>query len=177
MKNFFKKIWGDYITSAIVTVIFGILITVFHSVAIDIVCILFGLAAALIGLVGIIKYVRAPQAANRFDLLSGLVVCAVGIYIICKPSMLENLVAVAFGIIILYHGILDFQNTHFLRKANYKYWVAALVIAILTAVAGIVLIILQNQAIKSLALIVGIMLLVEGLTDIWIAVKVKKING
>ncbi len=177
MKNFFKKIWEDYITSAVVTVVLGILITVFHSVAIDIVCILFGLAAALIGLVGIIKYVRAPQAANRFELLSGLVLCAIGIYIICKPSMLENLVAVAFGIIILYHGILDFQNTHLLKKHNYKYWPIALVIAILTVLAGLVLIILKNQAIRSLALIVGIMLLVEGLTDIWVAVKVKKING
>ena len=81
------------------------------------------------------------------------------------------------GIVIIYHGIIDLQNTVIMSRARYPYWWVALLISLVTLAAGIVLIVLQNTAIQSLTLIAGIMLMVEGLMDIWVAVKVKKFNG
>ncbi len=177
MKEFFSALWKDYMLSAIITVLAGLLITVFYSVAIDAVCIGLGLIITVLGGISIAKYLKEASSENRYSLLIGLVLCAVGIYFIVDPRVLQNIVAVAIGIIIIYHGIIDLQCTASLRKSNYKYWYVSLVFSLLILASGIVLIIIKNQAIQTLALLVGIMLIAEGLINVWIAVKVKKFNG
>ena len=132
----------DYVLAAVITVLAGLLITVFYQVAMDVVCVLLGIIAVLIGLFSMFRYFKAP-AGSQYIMLMSLIFCAIGIYIICNPVILQNVVAIVLGIVIIYHGIIDLQNT----------------------------------AIQSLTLIAGIMLMVEGLMDIWVAVKVKKFNG
>lgn len=177
MKEFFENLWKDYVLSAIVTVIAGVLITVFYRYALDIVCVVLGIAAIIMGIFSIIRYIRYPMALNRFSLLMGLIFCAIGIYIVVKPSMLINIVAVVFGILILFHGIVDVQQTVALKRAGYRYWPLALVFSILTLAAGIVFIVLPKDVIQSITLVLGITLIVEGTMDLWTAIKVKKING
>ena len=174
MKDFFKDLWKDYLVSAILTVVIGVLLTVFSSVAIDVVCIGIGAAAAVIGVISVIRYLRKPE--NRYELLMGLVFAATGVYIICSPQTLQNLVAVVFGILILFHGIVDVQSTVKLYKARDALWPVALVISVLTIAAGVVLICLRKQAVQTLAVVIGIMLICEGLMDVWVAVKVRKLH-
>ena len=176
MKKILSSIKEDYTFSAVLTVVVGILITLFHSVAIDIVCIVIGIALFVLGTMNVIKYSSESTPENRLILLSGLVFCAIGIYIITRPDALQDFVAVAFGIYVIYKGIIDIQNAVRLKKSLYKYWWAALIISAVALIAGLVLIILKNKIIDSLALLLGIMLIVEGCLDIWVAVKVKKIN-
>lgn len=176
MKEFFKKLWMDFVLTAVMTVLAGLVITIFYQVAMDVVCILLGVIAVLMGLFSMYKYFKAPKE-SQYILLMSLIFCAIGIYIICNPVILQNVVAIVLGIVIIYHGIVDLQNTVIMSKARYRYWWVALLISLITLAAGIVLIVLQNTAMQSLALAAGIMLMAEGLMDLWIAVKVKSLNG
>ena len=176
MKDFLKQLWMDYVLAAVVTVLAGVLITIFYQVAVDVVCILLGVIAVLIGLFSMFRYFKAP-AGSQYIMLMGLIFCAIGIYIICNPVILQNVVAIVLGIVIIYHGIIDLQNTVIMSKAKYPYWWVALLLSLVTLAAGIVLIVVQNTAIHSLTRVAGIMLMVEGLMDIWVAVKVKKLKG
>lgn len=175
MKKFFADFLLDPVSRAISTIVAGILITVFHSVALDIVCIALGCVLAVIGLINIIKYFRAPMDTN-FNLLTGLIFAALGITIIVDPASLVGLVAVAFGIIILYHGIVNLQSALLLKKSNYKFWYIALIFALLTVFAGVLLITLKNQIINAIALTAGLILIIEGALNTWTAVKVKNTN-
>lgn len=177
MKEFFNNLWKDYVFSAVTTIIAGVLITLFHSVAIDIVCIVLGIITLILGVISIMRFIKEPYISNRLGLFLGLILSAVGIYIICVPAVLENLVAVVFGIIIIYHGIIDCVQTVTMQRSGYKYWFIGLIISILTVLAGIIMIILQNKVIQSLTLLLGLFLIVEGAMNLWMAVKVKKING
>lgn len=174
MKDFFKTIWKDYLVSAILTVLIGVLLTVFSSVAIDVVCIGIGVAAVVIGVIAGVRYLRRPE--NRYELLMGLIFVALGIYVICNPKALEKMVAVVFGIVILFHGIVDAQSTVELYKARDALWPVALIISLLTIAAGCVLIFLSSLVVEMLAVVIGIMLMCEGLMDIWVAVKVRKLH-
>ncbi len=178
MKEFFEKIWKDYLFSSVVTVIAGLLITIFYKVALDIVCVVLGVIAFCIGIVTLIKYLRyASVDSNRYILLMSLIFCALGIYVTFNPSILINIVAVVFGIIVIFHAVIDMQETFAMKKAQYKYWYVALIISIITLILGILLIVLKREVADSFALMIGLMLLAEGLMNIWVAVKVKKING
>ena len=81
MKDFLKQLWMDYVLAAVVTVLAGVLITIFYQVAVDVVCILLGVIAVLIGLFSMFRYFKAP-AGSQYIMLMGLIFCAIGIYII-----------------------------------------------------------------------------------------------
>ncbi len=174
MKKFFSEFFLDPVYHALTTVILGILVVVFHKLILDIACIILGAILALIGIINIIKYFRL-QGEAKYNLLSGLIFGALGASIIISPDALEGLAAIAFGILILYHGIVNLENSIKLNKDKYKYWYIALVFSLLTIAAGITLIVLKKASMLPLA--AGIVLIVEGVLNTWVAIKVKKTNG
>jgi uncharacterized membrane protein HdeD (DUF308 family) len=176
MKKFLNDFLSDPVTRALSTIIAGLLIIVFHSIALDIVALVLGSILVALGVVNIIKYFKSPLDMN-LNLLTGLVAGAIGIGIIADPSALMGLIAVAFGIIVLYHGIVNLQNALLLKKLNYKFWYISLIFACSTILAGAILMILKDKLIDAIALVSGIILIVEGALNTWTAVKVKKTNG
>ena len=176
MKKFFFDFSSDSIAHAIFTILIGVLITIFHTVALDIVALVIGSVLIALGVVNIIRYFKAPMDMN-FNLLTGLIFAAFGIGIVSNPSALMSLIAVAFGIIVLYHGIVHFQSALLLKKLYYKFWYIALIFASLTILAGILLMILKDKFIDGIALVSGLILIVEGALNAWTQVTVKKTNG
>ncbi len=176
MKNTFSRILTDPVFSSVLTIIAGILITIFYPMAINVVSVILGLIATILGVTNIVKYFKAP-VISKINLLTGLIFGALGITIIFQPSILADLVAVAFGIIILYHGIINLQNSIFIKKAGYKLWYISLIFAFLTIIAGLLLITLKTVFANYLATIIGATLIIEGLLNTWTAIKVKNTNA
>lgn len=173
MKNTFNKFLTDPVFSSLLTVVAGILITIFYPLAISIVSIVLGLIATFLGAVNIIKYFK-PPIIQKYNLLTGLIFAALGLTIVFNPTVLADLIAVAFGIIVLYHGILNLESAILIKKSGYKLWYISLIFALITIVAGLMLIILKNVFINYLATIIGATLIIEGLLNTWTAIKVKK---
>lgn len=173
MKNTINRILTDPVFSSLLTVLAGILVTIFYPLAISIVSVVLGLIATFLGITNVIRYFKAPED-SKFSLLTGLIFGALGLTIIFEPHVLTDLVAVAFGIIILYHGIVNFESSLIIKKAGYQFWYISLIFALLTIVAGLMLIILKNTFFNYLATIIGVTLIIEGLLNTWTAIKVKK---
>ena len=173
MKNFFYDFFHDSVFVSMLTVVAGILVTVFHSMALDIISILLGCFATLLGIINVIKYFRQPEN-TRYNLLTGLIFGSLGVSVIINPGALKDFVAVVCGIMILYHGIVNCENALALKRSSYGLWYLALIFALVTVVAGILLIVLKNVIIDSLALTLGIILIVEGILNTWTALKVRK---
>ena len=173
MKNTLNKILTDPVFSSLLTVLAGVLVTIFYPLAISIVAVVLGLIATFLGISNVIKYFKAPEISKN-NLLTGLIFGVLGLTVIFEPNVLTDFVAVAFGIIILYHGIVNFESSLLIKKADFKLWYISLIFALLTIVAGILLIILKNVFINYLATIIGATLIIEGLLNTWTAIKVKK---
>ena len=105
-----------------------------------------------------------------------LVLGAVGVYLVIHPEAFLSMVAVVFGIFIVYNAIIDLQSALTMKKGGYVYWYVALIISLATLASGIILILLKNKAAEAIALATGIILIIQGIMNIWVAVKVKKFN-
>ena len=92
------------------------------------------------------------------------------------PEAFLSMVAVVFGIFIVYNAIIDLQSALTMKKGGYVYWYVALIISLATLASGIILILLKNKAAEAIALATGIILIIQGIMNIWVAVKVKKFN-
>ena len=176
MKHSIADFFEDRTLIAIATIILGVVLALLHSAAIKIVCIILGVIAMGLGIYFILKYLTASEKYSRYNLLAGLVLGAVGLSVVISPSTIENIVAVIFGILILFHGITDLVDAIKLQKHNYKLWFLSLIFAIVTVIIGILLIILQKQVLHSVTLLLGIALIIDGIMGLWTALKVKKSN-
>lgn len=174
--KFLEKLWSDNLISAFLTIIIGILIALLHKYALGTVCVVVGIVAVVVGIMLLVRYFRMPSELNRFMLLLALILGAIGVYLIAHPDAFLSIVAVVFGIYIIYNAIIDLQSAITMKKAGYVYWYAALIISLVTLAAGVILILLKNLAADVVALTTGIMLIAQGIMNIWVAVKVKKFN-
>ncbi len=176
MKNFLSKFPKDPIFTSLITVIAGILITVFAGSSFKIVAVILGCIAFVLGLINVVKYFNAP-AEGGYNLLTGLLFGVSGLAFIFEPGMLSALVAVVLGILILYHGIVYTENAIRIKKTEYKFWYISLIFGLLTGVAGILLIAMREKFGEHLELITGISLIVEGAINTWTALKLKNISN
>ncbi len=174
--KFLEKLWADNLISAALTIVIGVLVTLLYKYALGTICVVVGIVALLIGLVLLVKYFRVPEDQNRFMLLLALVLGAVGVYLVIHPEAFLSMVAVVFGIFIVYNAIIDLQSALTMKKGGYVYWYVALIISLATLASGIILILLKNKAAEAIALATGIILIIQGIMNIWVAVKVKKFN-
>ena len=61
------------------------------------------------------------------------------------------MIAVVFGIFIVYNAIVDMQSAITMKKGGYVYWYVALIISLVTLLSGIILILLKNKAAEIIA--------------------------
>ncbi len=174
MKNFLNKVFSDPIVSSFLTIIAGILTVVFSTLAFKMATIILGCLSFILGLVNVVKYFNEPKD-GKYNLLTGLLFGISGIAFIFESEILVPIVAVVIGIIVLYHGLINLENSLAIKKSLYKYWYLSLIFALLTGIAGVLLIVMRTKFGSHLELITGITLIVEGVLNAWTAIKVKSI--
>ena len=71
-------------------------------------------------------------------------------------------------------GLGDLGDANTLRKADSPRWTAALLLALVTLVLGIILVVCPFQAFTTVVRLLGAFLLYDGISDLWITGQVGK---
>lgn len=111
---------------------------------------------------GVIKY------AWLFWLIGGAISAIVGMWLLLNPRMTVGILVVLFGIGLIFNGISDLAmaGEHPVPALSY-------VVSILFVIAGIILIFNRSTGASTLALIVGLSILITGIGDVVIAVMAR----
>ena len=73
-------------------------------------------------------------------LVLGIILAALGVWIIASPQLVAVLVPRVIGALICIHGIGDLGDAIALRRADHPRWTAALILGLVTLVLGAVLV-------------------------------------
>lgn len=109
-----------------------------------------------------------------YHLLMGIVLIVVGMWIGVQPELIAVVIPRIVGILICVHGLADIGDAVTLRRSGYTRWSAALVLGILTAAAGAVLIYDPFDVFTTVVRMIGLFLLYDGISDLWITSRVSK---
>ncbi len=171
MSGFIKKFKINSILTAILTIALGVVLIVKPGDSLHVACVIIGAVLGLTGIISILTYIfrKDNSLVAYFGLISGIVVTLIGAWILISPDKLLNLVPILMGIIIIVHGIRDLQQAVTLCKGHYGKWWVALIFGLITTAAGVFLIVNPfGQKLDSLVMILGFILLFDGVTDFWI---------
>ena len=101
-----KGIRNSIILTSLLYIVLGVVLIVFPEVSLGLACILIGAVTLIYGVVRIVAFVRdGGEASGRFDLFVGVLLAALGIFLLVCPQVIVSLIPIALGIYIIVDSV------------------------------------------------------------------------
>lgn len=178
MTDFFKGLKANYTISAILCVLLGLVLLIWPGTTTQIVCMSLGIVLLAYGIIQIAIYLfnRERTIISQGMMLLGIVFAVIGAWILLRPEMIIMAVPIIVGVLIVIHGLHNVVQAIALQKDRYERWWLALVFGLLTVIFGGVLIYNPFEAVELVVRLIGVFLIYDGLSDIWILSRVFKVK-
>lgn len=168
MQSIIQDMKKNYIVNAVIMVVLGLVLVIWPDFLGEMLCYLLGGALILMGAIQLIGFLRGERLGlyNKFNMLMGIVLVLLGLWICTQPHIVLSIIPVVVGIIVLLHGLMDIQYTlDIKRTGNTKWWIA-LIAAIVTFVFGLVLVFNPFAAYETVMILLGVAMLYDGGSDL-----------
>lgn len=168
MLSIWKDVRQNYSMSSFITFILGIILIVWPDLSGALMCYMLGGALILMGVVQLITYYRGQREGfySKFNMMMGIVLVLLGIWICAKPNIILGLIPVVLGFVLLLHAFQDLSYTIDIKNAGVERWWVALAATLITFVLGIFLVLHPLLAFEMAMIYVGIGLVYNGVSDL-----------
>lgn len=157
------------IAAAAVTIALGLLLIGWPDRSIHFICLLLGAAIFLTGIIYFLGWLaRRREGLPAFFVLPGVVLCALGIWLMTSPASVLLLIQYIFGAILIVHGIVDLQGVVALIRRHWNRWWADFLLALLTIVFGALILVNPFGTFAALIVLIGAALVFDGLSDLYL---------
>lgn len=149
--------------------VIGIIMLVNPKFICDAVNYIVGTLVLIYGIIFIVNFLKKNQfnEYSKFNLLAGLLAIVFGLYILLNPTVLLSIIPFVAGMLILLDGFGKLKNALDLKKYNYKSWWIGLLLAVLFIGFGLFAILKSFAVTELIVRIIGAILLVDAISDIW----------
>ena len=130
---------SDDLSKTLILALIGLVLLLIPGTLNKVIGIVIGVGLLIVGLIGIIKYIKLKEYKFTSNLVSGILYSALGIIVIIYPFSIINLVTICLGLYLVINGIMKTIFSFGLKKLTDK-WVGALVMGIITIILGLLLI-------------------------------------
>lgn len=177
MAQILKKIKTNVIVSALICVIIGVVLVAWPGMSVHVVCMTIGAVLVISGISRLLIFIlnRDGSLFSQMNLITGIIITLIGAWILFQPDTIIAMIPILVGIIIIIHGINNLQQAVTLFHNHYDKWWVALLLGIITIGFGVLLIFNPFEAVNTLVMFIGLFLIYDGLSDIWIVSRVTSI--
>lgn len=168
LNNRIKAAKIGYVMISVLLCVMGIVLIAVPDFSVTLLCKLGGGIMMLFGLVKIIGYCSKDlyRLAFQFDLAFGILFMALGIILIIRTDVMVNLICIVMGICVLADALLKIQISIDSKTFGIQKWWLILAMAILTGVAGFLLVFRPSESIQTIMILFGIALITEGVLNL-----------
>lgn len=169
-----KKLKTNTVISATLCILLGIVLVVWPALSMHIVCTAIGAVLLIGGGVRLAAYFTMKDGSvyAQMNLITGIILAVVGVWILLQPDKVLAIIPIIVGIVIALHGINNLQQAVTLCKDKYEKWWVALILGLLTVGFGVLLICKPFAALDTAVKLIGIFLIYDGISDIWIVSRI-----
>ena len=171
MKETLKRIKADVILSAILCVALGVILMIWPTQVTKVLCYILAAILCVMGIGHVISYMR-NKLESRLGLATGIALVILGVWILVQPLNFAKIFPVVIGVVLLMHGLEDLRMTIEAKQNGDTAWGILLLITILNFAFGILLIWKAIEMVQIAMVIVGIALIYDGLSDLFVVYRV-----
>lgn len=134
----------------------------------------FGLLAA--GVIAGVQWYRDRHVVGSgyVNLAAGILMVALGIVVLSAPGLIVSILPVCVGVLTLVNGVVNLAQALDLKRAGYARWTVSFIMAVLTIVLGALIALNPFSTMEVLVMAIGIILIYNGLTNLWIGSRYRK---
>lgn len=162
-----KKINKYFYLSIGVTLIFlilGIVLCVYPKTSLTVFSYIIAIMFAVNGIMMLIESTKKITIIDYFTL--GMLSLVLGILLILKPTALATIIPIIIGIWFVISGVVKVRISTLVKDVGDKNWVWSLLLAVLSVICGFILIFNPHIGAISLTLMLGILLVVNSISEI-----------
>ena len=174
--NGIKNFKNMYSILTICLILVGAVLLIAPGIALDVVCIIFGIYMIIYGAVKIMGYFAkdAYQLAFQFDLALGIVIAIVGIVFVCRTARVVQLLSTCIGIVMLVDATFKIQTSIDSKRFGISRWWLMLILAVIVAAIGILLILMPGETTRLMVRLIGLNLCMDGILNLVIVIDTVK---
>lgn len=166
-----------YIVMSAVFCVVGVLFIALPAQSAVIIGRALGVAMTVFGVVKLVGYFSRDlfRLAFQYDLGFGLLLIALGVLVLSRPTGVLDFIFTALGVAILADGLFKIQIAVDSKRFGISTWWLTLLLAIATGSVGAVLVFRPWDSARLLTTLLGVALLAEGILNLCVAVSTVKI--
>ena len=175
-KQWIKDMKKQFTLTAIFSILLGLVLVIWPDATKMAVSYLIGAALVVLGVIQVVRYFVYEVRLDlfRYDFVSGLILLGVGVFLLMRPEIIVGFLPVLLGMAIVIDGAVKIQQSMDLLRVGYRHWWLVLLLAVLALAAGVVLLVNPFEAASTLVLMIGIVLIYDGVTDLW---TISRVSG
>lgn len=158
-----KKYEKTSIATSILLIILSFFLIFKPEASLNFIVIVIGAFLALVGIIHMVSYFTSNVENKTIstELIQGTLYTIIGIFLIFRPSILNEFLGVIVGAWQIIQFIIKFQFAFNLKSAASPSWAIMLITALVHLVFGLVLIINPFSTIAAITMVAGIILLIS----------------
>lgn len=160
----FMKIMRNKVVLAVASIVFGIILIIWKREVVTKGVSIIGIIMIACAAVMIIMF-AVQKEKNPGLLVMGILFAVFGAFFLVKPEFITRMFPVIMGVILLISGLFDMINAVRLPK-NVSGRTGIIVVSVIIAVLGVVFMFLPGVTADILMIIIGIVLLFNGVFDL-----------
>lgn len=168
MKQIFRDIRNNFLLTAAVSILIGLVLVLFPVKTTFLICNVAGILLILCGIVDIIRYVTSKGETFffRYDLVIGILLCLAGLFVLTQSDLIISFIPTIVGIVLLINGLINLQKAFNLKKAGLERWWIDLIFASATLLLGLVIWLRPFAAVATTNIFIGICLILNGVSNL-----------
>ena len=169
MKERLKNMTVSFVFLSILYLILGVVLILWPTIVMDIICYAFGAILLLYGIFAIVGFYRSEDRKGGafLWLFLGIVAAAVGAVMVIYPPLIQGVIPVILGLYIAIDALLSVKRTLELQRMDYSHWNINLILSLVSAGLGIFVVFHPLLTEAALFRVIGIVLLYAGVSDLW----------
>ncbi len=154
---------------SIIAIVMGIILILFPETTTQVIC--FSIAGIILvcGIMDFIRYFSQDfHYQLGYDLITGFLLCAIGIFMILRSDVVIMIIPFVIGIFIIVEGIMNMVRSFQLKQWGFDHWIYDLILSILLLGLGIILVMDPFDVAMVSIVLIGVSLIYDGLLNLLI---------
>ena len=161
----------SYIILSSLFIVLGVGLIALRDLSVSLIGIAAGVMLIAFGIVKLIGYFSKDlyRLAFQFDLSLGLMLAVLGVIILRNPDQAMSFLCLMLGIATMGDGLFKLQSALDARRFGLKSWPLILTLAVGAGVVGALLMLRPMQSARTLTVLLGIGMMLEGVLNLCVA--------
>lgn len=173
MKDFIKRIKGDFLLSSIFSIILGIILIIWGGATLILLGRMIGIILLLIGAAYLLNFFMGSMNYSLNGIVGG-VIALIGIWILIEPKVIVSIVPIVIGVVLIFHGVKSITYSIESRDYGNERWGIGVLLGVVSIILGVLCIVGAFGIMKIAFAVIGIALIYSGISNLWVAFRTTK---